>query len=220
MPPTLLLQTLSTVIVASKSVSSAGGSLVSLLPQPVRAAASTAKAAMRSSAFMRPPDLLRLCRGAFGRCRVRRRFGRVQRGVGRGWGSRLTGGGVVRQLPGKSTSFICRNPRSRLGAGRHHRFEIGGASGIRFAERDVDIALDLGDPASELAGLGDVQQRQRLLLLVAIREHARSRSRATIARSGSSLRSIVKRSFSIAASGAVTTSALATSRPPGACMRG
>ena len=100
-----------------------------------------------------------------------------------------------------------------LGARRDHRLEISGARRIGFAARGVDIALDLGDAARELAGLGNVQQRERLLLPVTVREHAREPRRATIASSASSLFSIVNLSFSAAASGAVTTSALAKSSP-------
>jgi hypothetical protein len=59
----------------------------------------------------------------------------------------------------------------QLRTGRHHRFEIRRARGIRLASRRVNVAFDLGDAASELAGLRHVEQCEGVLVLLAIGEH-------------------------------------------------
>src|SRR5690606_12084833 len=56
----------------------------------------------------------------------------------------------------------------RIGARPAQRAEIRGPGGIEVAERVVDVARDLAERAGELAGVLHVEQRERLLVLLAI----------------------------------------------------
>ena len=211
-PPTLSLQTLLDVE-RRVELGELGRRLARVLapPQPpsatARAASVTNTATMRNGVFMRP---LRTAR----RLRAPLRLAPFPRGLrARQERAASAAGAGSGTAPGKSASFIWRNPAvEELGSRRDHRLEIRRARRVGLAERDVDVASDLGDAASRIAPAPARPAAPAPLdACLAYASTRASRRRAIIASSGSSLCSIVNRSFSAAPSGAVTISALATS---------
>src|SRR6185436_2005849 len=118
----------------------------------------------------------------------------------------------VGAAPGRSESFICKNPRSRSSA-------PGATIASRYAVRAASVSpraawmsplISAIRPAN-WTGSGTFNSASASGPRSRYASTRASRRRATIASSGSSLFSIVNLSFSAASSGAVTISALASS---------